>query len=81
MEIRKILEDTRQLQKEINTLEGQLNRCFSIADETLFKVRFNIKMIIVIIDWKVMYVYDVNYKNVIHIACTLFYIRAILRLR
>ncbi|XP_072942230.1 coiled-coil domain-containing protein 22 homolog [Epargyreus clarus] len=37
MEIRKILEDTRKLQKEINTLEGQLNRCFSIADETLFK--------------------------------------------
>ncbi|XP_038213230.1 coiled-coil domain-containing protein 22 homolog [Zerene cesonia] len=37
MEIKKILEDTRQLQKEINTLEGQLGRCFSIADETLFK--------------------------------------------
>ncbi|XP_045459666.1 coiled-coil domain-containing protein 22 homolog [Melitaea cinxia] len=36
-EIKKILEDTRQLQKEINTLEGQLDRCFSIADETLFK--------------------------------------------
>ncbi|XP_049865009.1 coiled-coil domain-containing protein 22 isoform X1 [Pectinophora gossypiella] len=37
LEIQKILEDTRQLQKEINTLEGQLDRCFSIADETLFK--------------------------------------------
>lgn len=37
-EIKKILEDTRQLQKEINTLEGQLERCFAIADETLFKV-------------------------------------------
>ncbi|XP_068627583.1 coiled-coil domain-containing protein 22 homolog isoform X2 [Battus philenor] len=37
MEIRKILEDTRVIQKEINTLEGQLDRCFSIADETLFK--------------------------------------------
>ncbi|KAL4703401.1 hypothetical protein ACJJTC_011190 [Scirpophaga incertulas] len=37
MEIKKILEDTRQLQKEINTLEGQLDRCFSIADETLFR--------------------------------------------
>ncbi|OWR42640.1 coiled-coil domain-containing protein 22 [Danaus plexippus plexippus] len=36
-EINKILEDTRQLQKEINTVEGQLDRCFSIADETLFK--------------------------------------------
>ncbi|CAH2091908.1 unnamed protein product [Euphydryas editha] len=36
-EIKKILEDTRQLQKEINTLEGQLDRCFSIADETLFR--------------------------------------------
>lgn len=38
MEIKKILEDTREIQKEINTLEGQLDRCFSIADETLFKV-------------------------------------------
>lgn len=38
MEIKKILDDTRQLQKEINTLEGQLDRCFSIADETLFRV-------------------------------------------
>ncbi|CAH0397420.1 unnamed protein product [Chilo suppressalis] len=37
MEIKKILEDTRQLQKEINSLEGQLDRCFSIADETLFR--------------------------------------------
>lgn len=37
MEIKKILEDTRQLQKEIITLEGQLDRCFSIADETLFR--------------------------------------------
>lgn len=38
MEIKKILDDTRQLQKDINTLEGQLDRCFSIADETLFRV-------------------------------------------
>lgn len=38
MEIKKILEDTRQIQKEINSLEGQLDRCFSIADETLFRV-------------------------------------------
>ncbi|XP_047522541.1 coiled-coil domain-containing protein 22 [Pieris napi] len=37
MEIKKVLEDTRHLQKEINSLEGQLGRCFSIADETLFK--------------------------------------------
>ncbi|KAL0839509.1 hypothetical protein ABMA28_016214 [Loxostege sticticalis] len=37
MEIKKILDDTRQLQKEINSLEGQLDRCFSIADETLFR--------------------------------------------
>ncbi|VVC87222.1 unnamed protein product [Leptidea sinapis] len=27
----------RHLQKEINMLEGQLERCFSLADETLFK--------------------------------------------
>lgn len=37
IEIKKVLDDTRQLQKDINTLEGQLDRCFSIADETLFK--------------------------------------------
>ncbi|CAB3236271.1 unnamed protein product [Arctia plantaginis] len=37
MEIQKILDDTRQLQKDINNLEGQLDRCFSIADETLFR--------------------------------------------
>ncbi|CAH2063351.1 unnamed protein product, partial [Iphiclides podalirius] len=37
MEISKILEDTRKIQKEINTLEGQLDRCFTLADETLFK--------------------------------------------
>ncbi|XP_045489010.1 coiled-coil domain-containing protein 22 homolog [Pieris rapae] len=37
MEIKKILEDTRHLQKEINSLEGKLGRYFSIADETLFK--------------------------------------------
>ncbi|XP_075972835.1 coiled-coil domain-containing protein 22 [Anticarsia gemmatalis] len=37
MEIKKILDDTRQLQKDINSLEGQLDRCFSIADETLFR--------------------------------------------
>lgn len=38
IEIKKILEDTRQLQKEINILEGQLERSFSVADETLFRV-------------------------------------------
>ncbi|XP_028037583.1 coiled-coil domain-containing protein 22 homolog [Bombyx mandarina] len=37
IEIKKILEDTRQLQKEINILEGQLERSFSVADETLFR--------------------------------------------
>lgn len=38
LEIKKILDDTRELQKEINTLDGQLDRCFSVADETLFNV-------------------------------------------
>ncbi|XP_050676983.1 coiled-coil domain-containing protein 22 homolog [Leptidea sinapis] len=37
IEIKKILDDSRHLQKEINMLEGQLERCFSLADETLFK--------------------------------------------
>lgn len=46
LEIQKVLEDTRQLQKEINTLEGQLDRCFSIADETLFRVsQFSLQIV------------------------------------
>ena len=36
-EIDKILTDTRELQKEINKLQGQLERSFSLADELLFK--------------------------------------------
>lgn len=41
VEINKILEDTRQLQKEINNINGQLDRQFTVTDDLLFKVRKN----------------------------------------
>ena len=37
-EIEKVLRDTREIQKEINTLSGQLDRSFTVADETIFRV-------------------------------------------
>lgn len=37
-EIAKVLGDTRELQKEINTLSGQLERSFTVADELIFRV-------------------------------------------
>ncbi|KAL0268828.1 UNVERIFIED_CONTAM: hypothetical protein PYX00_010641 [Menopon gallinae] len=36
-EIEKVLKDTREVQKEINNLTGQLERSFTIADETIFR--------------------------------------------
>lgn len=36
--IDKILNDTRELQKEINTINGQLDRQFTVTDDLLFKV-------------------------------------------
>lgn len=36
-EIAKVLGDTRELQKEINTLSGQLERSFTVADELIFR--------------------------------------------
>ncbi|XP_047110934.1 coiled-coil domain-containing protein 22 homolog isoform X1 [Schistocerca piceifrons] len=36
-EIAKVLADTRELQKEINTLSGQLERSFTVADELIFR--------------------------------------------
>lgn len=38
-EIDKVLRDTRDVQKEINILSGQLDRSFTVADETIFRVR------------------------------------------
>eukprot|EP00117_Sycon_ciliatum_P008929 scpid41137/ scgid11431/ Coiled-coil domain-containing protein 22 homolog len=35
-EVQKILSDTRQLQKDINYLEGELERAFAVADEVIF---------------------------------------------
>ncbi|XP_008316722.1 coiled-coil domain-containing protein 22 [Cynoglossus semilaevis] len=36
-EINKILSDTRELQKEINSLTGKLDRTFAVTDELVFK--------------------------------------------
>lgn len=36
-EIDKVLADTREIQKEINTLTGRLERSFTVADELIFK--------------------------------------------
>ena len=38
-ETKKVLLETRTLQKEINTLSGKLSRTFTVADEEIFKVR------------------------------------------
>lgn len=37
--IDKVLNDTRDIQKEINTINGQLDRQFTVTDDLLFKVR------------------------------------------
>lgn len=37
-DIDKIIRDTRELQKEINTINGQLDRQFTVTDDLLFKV-------------------------------------------
>lgn len=37
-EIDKIIRDTRELQKEINTINGQIDRQFAVTDDLLFKV-------------------------------------------
>ncbi|KAJ1530454.1 hypothetical protein ONE63_005357 [Megalurothrips usitatus] len=36
-EIEKILKDTKELHKEINTLAGRLDRSFTVADEVIFR--------------------------------------------
>lgn len=33
-----ILSDTKELQKEINSLSGKLDRTFAVTDELVFKV-------------------------------------------
>ena len=37
-EITKVLKDTKEIQKDINTLSGRLDRTFAVADELIFKV-------------------------------------------
>ena len=44
-DIDNILKDTREVQKAINTLDGQLGRQFTVTDELLFKVLFFTKFI------------------------------------
>jgi len=39
-DIDKVLKDTKELQKEINNLTGQLDRSFTVADELIFQVKF-----------------------------------------
>lgn len=36
--LRQILSDTKELQKEINSLSGKLDRTFAVTDELVFKV-------------------------------------------
>lgn len=36
-EISKVLADTREIQKEINTLNGRLERSFTVVDELIFR--------------------------------------------
>jgi iron uptake system EfeUOB component EfeO/EfeM len=40
-DIDKVLKDTKELQKEINNLTGQLDRSFTIADELIFQVKYS----------------------------------------
>lgn len=37
-EIKKILKDTKDVQKDINNLNGQLDRSFILSDELIFRV-------------------------------------------
>ncbi|CAH0560840.1 unnamed protein product [Brassicogethes aeneus] len=37
VEIQKVLKDTREVQKEINTLSGQVERSFTLSDELIFQ--------------------------------------------
>ena len=39
-DIDKVLKDTKELQKEINNLTGQLDRSFTVADELIFQVKY-----------------------------------------
>jgi hypothetical protein len=39
-DIDKVLKDTKELQKEINNLTGQLDRSFTVADELIFQVNY-----------------------------------------
>ena len=41
-EILKVLDDTKVVQKDINRLQGTLERSFTVADELIFRVRISI---------------------------------------
>lgn len=49
VEINKILSDTRILQKDMNNMNGRLDRSFTVVDELVFKVCFYHKFIYTII--------------------------------
>lgn len=42
-EIKNILKDTREVQKEINSLNGQVDRSFTLSDELIFRVSLIMK--------------------------------------
>lgn len=48
-QIEKILSDTKDLQKEINTLSGRLERSFAVAEEKIYRVCKWLKRIISLI--------------------------------
>ena len=52
-DIENILKDTREVQKAINTLDGQLGRQFTVTDEMLFKVKDSKKIYFVV--WQKVY--------------------------
>lgn len=46
-EIKKVLQDTKEIQKDINTLSGRLDRTFAVADELIYKVsRIQVKILL-----------------------------------
>lgn len=38
-EIQKVLKDTKEVQRDINNLTGQIDRSFTLSDELIFRVR------------------------------------------
>ena len=41
-EMYRVLEDVKSVQREINSLQGKVERTFTVTDEMIFKVEFKI---------------------------------------